>query len=93
VPYIEAMASGTPVVATPNVGASEVTDDGRFGLLCSDDELAESLRRMLTDTVLRDRIRRAGLLRARDFSWDRVCQDYEALYDPVANGTNGSHTG
>ena len=28
VPYIEAMASGTPVVATPNVGAVEVLGDG-----------------------------------------------------------------
>jgi len=80
VPYIEAMASGTPVVATPNVGACEVTDDGRAGVLCPEEELGANLVRMLTDTVLRDRMRRAGLLRARDFSWDRVCDDYEALY-------------
>lgn len=82
VPYIESMASGTPIVATPNVGACEVTDDGRCGIICTDDELADNLVRMLTDTVLRDRMRRAGLLRARDFSWDRVCDDYEALYEP-----------
>ena len=80
VPYIEAMASGAAVVATPNVGACEVTDDGRFGVICADEDLADNLVRMLTDTVLRDRMRRAGLLRARDFSWERVCSDYEALY-------------
>jgi glycosyltransferase involved in cell wall biosynthesis len=74
------MASGTPVVATPNVGACEVTDDGRYGVICSDEELAGNIIRVLTDTVLRDRLRRSGLLRARDFSWDRVCDDYEALY-------------
>lgn len=84
VPYIEAMASGTPVVATPNVGACEVTDDGRFGVVCPDEELANQIIRMLTDTVMRDRMRRAGLLRARDFAWDRVCDDYEALYSTHA---------
>lgn len=80
VPYIESMASGTPVVATPNDGACEVTDDGKFGVICSDEELGRHLVRMLTDTVLRDRMRRAGLNRARDFAWERVCDDYEALY-------------
>ncbi len=35
VPYIEAMASGTAVVATPNRGAREVLDDGRIGVLSS----------------------------------------------------------
>ena len=33
VPYIEAMASATAVVATPNVGAKEVLGNGQFGLL------------------------------------------------------------
>ena len=33
VPYIEAMASGTPVVASPNLGAREILEDGRLGVL------------------------------------------------------------
>ena len=32
-PTSRRMASGTPVVATPNVGAREVLDEGRFGVL------------------------------------------------------------
>ena len=32
-PYVEAMAAGTPVVATPNPGAMEVLENGRFGLI------------------------------------------------------------
>ncbi len=91
VPYIEAMASGTAVVATPNVGACEVTDDGRAGILCADEDLAPTIVRVLTDSVLRDRMRRAGLLRARDFAWDRVCDDYEALYASEAPSTAAPH--
>ena len=80
VPYIEAMASGTPVVAVHNVGATEVTGDGQYGLLANDDELGETLIHALTDPDLRHNLREAGLRRAEDFSWDRVCEQYERLY-------------
>ncbi len=80
VPYIEAMASGTPVVASPNDGATEVTQNGRYGVLSSDDKLADNLVQLLTDENRRNYFREAGLLRAQDFSWDRVCAQYEAVY-------------
>lgn len=80
VPYIEAMASGTAVVATPNLGAREVTQDGECGLLATDDQLGETLCRVLTDDRLRARLEQAGLQRAQNFSWERVCAPYEELY-------------
>lgn len=80
VPYIEAMASGTPVVATPNVGAREVTQEGRAGRLVRDADLAEALVEVLTDAALRQRLREAGLQRAQDFTWDWICAQYEAMY-------------
>jgi phosphatidylinositol alpha-mannosyltransferase len=80
VPYIEAMASGTPVVATPNVGAREVLQEGKSGLVVKDEELAATLVRVLTDADLRQKLRTAGLARAQDFSWERVCDQYLALY-------------
>ena len=82
VPYIEAMASGTPVVATPNDGAREVTREGKDGLLAADTKLGDALIQILTDPDLRSRFRAAGLLRAQDFGWDRVCEQYEAIYAP-----------
>ncbi|MGB2651100.1 MAG: glycosyltransferase family 4 protein, partial [Candidatus Omnitrophota bacterium] len=80
VPYIEAMASGTPVVATPNLGAHEVTENGRYGLLAPDKDLGKTLMKVLTDPELRQKLREAGLKRAQDFSWDKVCAQYEAIY-------------
>lgn len=80
VPYIEAMASGTPVVATPNAGAREVTQEGQCGLLGQEGELAGHLLNVLTDTELRNRLGNAGLSRAKQFSWDSVCAQYERLY-------------
>lgn len=80
VPYIEAMASGTPVVASPNVGAIEVTENGKYGLIAKDKDLAETLVQVLTDSSLRKKLREDGLKRAQDFSWDMVCARYEAIY-------------
>lgn len=80
VPYIEAMASGTAVVASPNAGAVEVLGGGRFGVVAEDDRLAESLIELLTDRSKREGLAAAGLVRSRDFSWETVCEQYEAVY-------------
>ena len=80
VPYIEAMASGVPVVASPNVGAREVTHNGRDGILAEDSELGTRLLHLLQDASTRALWRQRGLQRAQDFSWGRVCQQYEEVY-------------
>lgn len=79
VPYIEAMACGTPVVATPNPGALEATAEGRYGWLAQDHELGFALLRVLTEKPLREQMREAGLKRAQEFSWDDVSARYERL--------------
>ncbi|MEM1108227.1 MAG: glycosyltransferase family 4 protein [Planctomycetota bacterium] len=92
VPYIEAMASGTPVVATPNRGAREVLEDGESGCLVKDDQLGPQLLELLRDEEKRDELRQKGLERAACFGWDRICEAYEALYRPPRSSapTNGS---
>jgi glycosyltransferase involved in cell wall biosynthesis len=88
VPYIEAMASGVPVVASGNPGAVEVTRGGRDGVIAEDGELGGAIAGLLTDPGRRDALRELGLARSRDFSWDRVCEQYEAVYK--ANGRRGA---
>lgn len=83
VPYVEAMASGSAVVASRNVGAREVTQNGRCGLILPDRRLAAGIIQLLTDTAERQRLAAAGLARSRDFSWERVCSRYEALYADI----------
>ncbi len=82
-PYIEAMAAGTPVVATRNPGAREVLEDGRDGLLVSDDALGAALSRLLADAEARAQYAARGLARARAFAWDVVAERYEAIYAAV----------
>lgn len=80
IPYIEAMASGTVVVASPNPGALEITQDGEFGIIARDEELAGALIRVLGDAGERQRWEEAGLARAPLYSWDHVVASYEAVY-------------
>jgi glycosyltransferase involved in cell wall biosynthesis len=76
VPYIEAMACGTAVVATPNVGAQEVLENGRYGVIASLSELGGALISLLRNEAERSRLVVAGLDRAPIFDWDRIVQAY-----------------
>ncbi|MHA3704360.1 glycosyltransferase family 4 protein [Jatrophihabitans sp. YIM 134969] len=80
IPYAEAIASGTPVVATRNVGARFVLDDGRAGRICDDRDLGAVLVDLLTDDAARESLGAAGLERSRLFDLRRVVDRYEELY-------------
>ncbi len=79
-PYIEAMACGTPVVATPNSGACEVLQNGRYGLITQPSDLGQTLLDLLQNETQRASLVQAGLRHVQNFSWQRVVQDYEAIY-------------
>ena len=84
IPYIEAMAAGTAVVASPNVGAVEVTREGQDGLIAADDKLGGALLQVLTDDVLRHNLEAAGRDRVKDFDLESVCERYEGIYAAAA---------
>ena len=83
VPYVEAMASGTPVVATPNGGAEEALDAGRSGSIVAIGELGAELVRLLTDVEARHSLVLSGLARAKDYEISRIANQYETLYQEV----------
>lgn len=69
---LEAMASGTPVVASTVAALPEVVGDAAISIDPFDaGSIADGLRRLLVDAELRESCRRRGLERARQFSWDR----------------------
>lgn len=74
-PPLEAMACGTPVICANNSSLPEVV--GHAGLLFDADDaqgVAEAFHRIATTPVLRDEFSRAGLERARLFSWERCAE-------------------
>ncbi|MFF9086138.1 glycogen synthase [Streptomyces sp. NPDC014991] len=86
---LEAMACGTPVVASRVGGIPEVVDDGRTGLLVDVDDAFESGLARALDTVLGDpaaarRMGEAGRARAvGEFGWDAVARRTAGLYEEI----------
>jgi phosphatidylinositol alpha-mannosyltransferase len=80
VPYVEALACGTPVVATPNPGAREILQSGRYGILADDGDLPDAILSLLSDTGRRQQMGERGLARASDFDWDHIAERYEDVY-------------
>jgi glycosyltransferase involved in cell wall biosynthesis len=86
-PPLEAMASGTPVVTSNVSSLPEVVGDAAVLVDPYDvDSIIEGMRRVLTDPALAAELRRKGLARARDFSWERSVRRTWQLYQEVANG-------
>jgi glycogen synthase len=86
---LEAMACGTPVVASAVGGILEVVEDGRTGLLvppARPDALAGALSRILADPALAREMGRAGRRRVEErFSWASVAERTEGVYaDAIA---------
>lgn len=77
-PYLEAMACGTPVVASENPGSVDVLAGG-CGLMPADEDFASAIASLLGDEEARVRLSRAGLMRAQDFSLARMLDGYEKV--------------
>ncbi|HVA31187.1 MAG TPA: glycosyltransferase family 4 protein [Gaiellaceae bacterium] len=84
---VEALAVGTPVLATRVGGVGEIVRDGENGLLVpagDRDALAESIRRFFTDDALRERLRAGASGSVRGFERDTVFARLERVLDEAA---------
>ena len=92
-PVLEALACGTPVVASAIPPVREIA--GAAARYVDPDDpssVAEGLRQVLGDEVLRADLRGRGLTRAASFSWDRTAERVAAAIEqsqsPKAAGTS-----
>jgi glycosyltransferase involved in cell wall biosynthesis len=74
-PVLEAMASGTPVVAVPDEALRELADD--VAVFVDEEHLAEGIRLALQH---RDQLAWAGLERARRYSWSATAEATVRVY-------------
>jgi glycosyltransferase involved in cell wall biosynthesis len=83
----EAAACGTPAVATAIAGHRDAVLDGESGLLVENlGDLSGALGRVLGDEVLRSRLAKGALARARWFTWDATARRaLEALADEASS--------
>lgn len=85
---LEALASATPVVATPAGGIAAVAIDGETALVVPERDpaaLASAIDELLGNPELRERVGRAARARVQArHTWERVAERFEAAYDRAA---------
>jgi glycosyltransferase involved in cell wall biosynthesis len=86
-PVLEAMARGVPVACSNASSLPEVAGDAAL-LFDPHDEaaIARALKRLLDDPIEAERLRLAGLERAREFTWERTAHLTLESYERAAAG-------
>lgn len=84
---LEALATGTPVVASRVGGLPQAIEHGVSGLLVAERDvhaLADALAALLTDPAGRRRLGEAARASvARNFSWETVAERFDGIYTRV----------
>jgi glycosyltransferase involved in cell wall biosynthesis len=89
-PVLEAMACGTPVIASNTSSIPEVV--GEAGILIPPEEeanIAEAILSLWKDRDLRSELSRRGMAQAALFSWDKTAKATVEVYRKVLNRETG----
>ena len=83
---LEAMASGTPVVASDLVAFQRVLDNGKAGITFENensDDLARVVSELLSDPARCAELSAQGKLRAAEFDWSVVAEKIVDVYESI----------
>jgi glycosyltransferase involved in cell wall biosynthesis len=81
---LEAMASGTPVIASNRGGGPEIVSNGENGLLFEPqdaDALPRAILALHQDSELRKAISHNALKTVAKYSWEEIAERYISLYN------------
>ncbi|SEM03488.1 glycosyltransferase [Haloferax larsenii] len=87
---LEAMACGTPVVATKNGGSEEVVTSEEYGLLVEGPESHDELADAVVEALHREWDADAIESYASEFTWENVCEELADLYVDVLDESQKS---
>ncbi len=83
---LEAMACGTPVVASEVGGLAFLIRNGETGFHIrgdNPDELCDRLTALITNPTLREQMGRKARRRALEYSWEKVGQTLLKVFQPL----------
>ena len=84
--FLEAMASGCPIITTNTPGISELIQHRKHALLVrpkNSADLAEAIKSILNNTSLRSKLVLNASRRVKDYSWPKVAKEIETIYENV----------
>lgn len=86
--FLEAMAAGVPIVATPVGGIVDFLEDGRTGLFCKAgdaEDIGEKIITLLSDDELRQKIIiNSKELIQQKYTWPAIADTFRNLYETIA---------
>ncbi len=85
---LEAMACGTPVIASDVGGLGFLVQDGKTGFTVPDGDvelLLSRLNQLLSDRQLQKRMSAAAVAHAQGYSWDKIARQIVALYQEISS--------
>jgi glycosyltransferase involved in cell wall biosynthesis len=91
-PILEAMACGAPVLTTPRLSLPEVGGDAVAYTGPNPDEIARDLGALLDDEPRRAALAKAGIDRAKEFTWESSAEVHLAAWSRAATGGLGTVT-
>lgn len=81
--FLEAMACGTPVIASNVQGILDIVRDHETGLLVDPNNIA-TISEKIIEIIENDRLRKdlsiKGLEYVKEFDWEQICKKSETLY-------------
>ena len=86
---LEAMASGKAVIGSCVGGVPEVVQDNVTGFIVLPENaaaLSEAISTLTSDSKLREKFGEAGRVRAKNFNWETISEQYEDVYKKVCTG-------
>lgn len=86
-PPLEAMACGTPVITTKNIGVQEYAQDGVNCLMAEPGDiegLADRVIQLLADQDLYCHLQQGGYQTANHFKWEKIAKQLLAYYQEIA---------
>ncbi len=79
---MEAMASGLPVIASSSSGIKEIITNEENGILCEEksvSQLSNSIRKLLEDEKLYQKIAANGMITAEQYDYGRIAEQYKNI--------------
>lgn len=80
-PIVEAMASGAPVITSNVTSMPEVAGEAALLINPLDpEEIAQAMNEIQSDGILKEKLIKAGLARARQFNWKDAGEETKEIY-------------
>jgi glycosyltransferase involved in cell wall biosynthesis len=88
--YIEAMASGLPIITSNVPGVRNVIKNNYNGLLVNQtpEAFSNAIEKLIKNPKLREKLARNGLKEVKKYSWDKIVEQTERVYEEVLKEHN-----